>query len=281
MVLPVGGFLPIPLAMMIPFMATQSMVMGDAFGRAFQYGKRKISAMSNEEFNKTTLEEQASQMFQAYKNIIPDLSSAIDASTDLQNKVISEMLLILPKLLSSLDPTNTINTTGGNRDEILKPIVDFIGNIFNIPEAEATEVKDPPFIGPPETLPDTLKQHIEIQKELLPPPIISPKEIIVPTKVQQQSAAWNTWNRTLVNHQKGIIAAKNTIRNWSAKLTQGRSRADAFQNANAHKQIQAHQRRLTNIRVAIKKISNDYRNPNPMIQKSVIQLRREISQGLW
>ncbi len=37
-------------------MATQSMVMGDAFGQAFQYGKRKISAMSNEEFNKTTME---------------------------------------------------------------------------------------------------------------------------------------------------------------------------------------------------------------------------------
>ncbi len=100
MVLPIGGFMPIPLAMMIPFMATQSMVMGDAFGRAFQYGKRKISAMTNEEFNATSLEEQASQMFQAYKNIIPDLKQSIADSATLQRTIINEMLLILPKFLS-------------------------------------------------------------------------------------------------------------------------------------------------------------------------------------
>ncbi len=49
-----SGFLPIPLAMMIPFMGAQSLVLGKAFGEGFQYGKRKISAMTNEEFNKLT-----------------------------------------------------------------------------------------------------------------------------------------------------------------------------------------------------------------------------------
>ncbi len=72
MVLPIGGFMPIPLAMMIPFMATQSLVMGHAFGEAFQYGKRKISAMGNEEFNKLKLEDLAANMFESYKIIIPD-----------------------------------------------------------------------------------------------------------------------------------------------------------------------------------------------------------------
>ncbi len=57
MVLPVSGFLPVPLPMMIPFMGAQSLVIGKMFGVGFQYGKRKISAMSNEEFNKLTFQD--------------------------------------------------------------------------------------------------------------------------------------------------------------------------------------------------------------------------------
>ncbi len=92
MVLPIGGFMPIPLAMMIPFMATQSLVMGHAFGEAFQYGKRKISAMSNEEFNKLRLEDLAANMFKSYQFIIPDLKTSIGQSTDLQNFIVAKLL---------------------------------------------------------------------------------------------------------------------------------------------------------------------------------------------
>ncbi len=34
----IGFFAPLPLAMMMPFMAGQSMLMGDAFGKSYQYG---------------------------------------------------------------------------------------------------------------------------------------------------------------------------------------------------------------------------------------------------
>ncbi len=81
MSLPIGGFMPIPLAMMIPFMATQSMVMGDAFGRSFQYGKRRISAMTNEEFNAYSPTQIAEEIFAEYKQIIPKLGKSIEDST--------------------------------------------------------------------------------------------------------------------------------------------------------------------------------------------------------
>ncbi len=99
---PIGGFMPIPLAMMIPFMAVQSMVMGDAFGRSYQYGKRKISAMTNEEFNKYTKEMMAREVFTDYKQIIPQLDQAIKDSTVLQTDIVREMLKILPQLIHIL-----------------------------------------------------------------------------------------------------------------------------------------------------------------------------------
>ncbi len=94
--------MPIPLAMMIPFMATQSLVMGEAFGKAFQFGKRKISAMSNEEFNKLEIEQVASEMFESYKNIDMSLRESIEKSQDLQEFIVQQMLLIVPKMIESL-----------------------------------------------------------------------------------------------------------------------------------------------------------------------------------
>ncbi len=102
MVLPIGGFMPIPLAMMIPFMATQSMVMGHAFGSSFQYGKRKISAMGNEEFNKFTLNDLAEDMYKSYSLIIPKLEASIDNSTELQNFIVRELIQLPVELLKSL-----------------------------------------------------------------------------------------------------------------------------------------------------------------------------------
>jgi len=98
--LPIGGFMPIPLAMMIPFMAVQSIVMGDSFGKAYQFGKRRISAMSNEEFNKLSMSDLISDMQVEFKKAIPSINQSIDDATILQNKIIKEMLLILPRFVA-------------------------------------------------------------------------------------------------------------------------------------------------------------------------------------
>ncbi len=77
MVLPVSGFLPVPLPMMIPFMGAQSLVIGKMFGEGFQYGKRKISAMPNEEFNKLTFEDMMSNARDEMKASIPTMQAAL------------------------------------------------------------------------------------------------------------------------------------------------------------------------------------------------------------
>ncbi len=100
MVLPVSGFLPVPLPMMIPFMGAQSLVIGKMFGEGFQYGKRKISAMPNEEFNALTFQSMMSNardemqasiltMQQAMRDMQPMVETIIHEFTDYLSKVIT------------------------------------------------------------------------------------------------------------------------------------------------------------------------------------------------
>ncbi len=107
MVLPISGFMPVPLAMMIPFMFMQSVMMGYGFGTGFQYSKRKISAMNNEEFNATSIPKEVSKMFEAYKLMLPDIQQSIRDSKDLQVTVVEEMVKIPAHLLNALLGTTT------------------------------------------------------------------------------------------------------------------------------------------------------------------------------
>ncbi len=98
----IGFFAPLPLAMMMPFMAGQSMIMGDAFGKAYQYGKRKISSMTNEEFNKLTPEHLATQLQTDYLSMIPSLKASVKASTEFQSFIIQELAEIVKNIPEDL-----------------------------------------------------------------------------------------------------------------------------------------------------------------------------------
>jgi len=114
----IGLFAPLPLAMMIPFMAGQSLMMGEAFGKGFQYGKRKISSMSNEEFNALTSDDLGKSIQTDYNAIIPHLGQAVKASSEFQSLVIKEIIDVVKQLPADIyggitgtsDP-NTISTS--------------------------------------------------------------------------------------------------------------------------------------------------------------------------
>ncbi len=151
----IGFFAPLPLAMMLPFMAGQSMIMGDAFGKAYQYGKRKISAMSNDEFNKLDANKLAQELNADYKAIIPSLQDAIQHSRDFQSTVIQELGQIIKSLPKEV--TQLISGTPENQDST----IDFFTQIFKlmnsggsiIPPAFADSTKNgTPTTSPPDTL---------------------------------------------------------------------------------------------------------------------------------
>ncbi len=76
--------------MMIPFMGIQSAVMAEQFGTMFQYGKRRISAMSNEEFNALTPQKLQERMTTQLEGMIPEMKEQIKAMQPMVTAILHE-----------------------------------------------------------------------------------------------------------------------------------------------------------------------------------------------
>ncbi len=148
MSLPISGFMPIPLAIMPPFMAYQSLVMGDAFGRAFQFGKRKISAMSNEEFNALTISKMFEEISNEYTRAIPIVEKSMAASLELQVTIVKELLKTLPAIGQMLNELG-VSATGKTLDELAH----LIGMHFGHGETSPTPIPEPTPIQPSPIVP--------------------------------------------------------------------------------------------------------------------------------
>ncbi len=84
--------MPLPLAVMIPFMAGQSFAMGEAFGKGFQYGKRRISAMTNEEFNAMSASDHFTETTADISAMIPSMKSQMNNFSTLQTDIIKTLI---------------------------------------------------------------------------------------------------------------------------------------------------------------------------------------------
>ncbi len=83
-------------------MAGQSLMMGDAFGKGFQYGKRKISSMSNEEFNALTPDDLARAIVTDYTAIIQQMKPAFEDSRAFQSLILQELGEIIKTIPSEI-----------------------------------------------------------------------------------------------------------------------------------------------------------------------------------
>ncbi len=107
---PISGFTAIPNPQMLAFMPIQSYLMMYFAGSGWQYGKRKISAMSNAQFNKLTPEELLQQHSIELKNMLPTLDKTLNDVTPLIKTLVEQY--------------------GDFVREAIKAIPDAIGNIF-------------------------------------------------------------------------------------------------------------------------------------------------------
>ncbi len=91
MSLPIGFFTPLPLPIMIPFMFAQSAAMALAFGSNFQYGKRKISSMSNEDFNLMSALEMNNGLASTMNAMIPTIEESFKHFEEMNTKILNSM----------------------------------------------------------------------------------------------------------------------------------------------------------------------------------------------
>ncbi len=90
MSLPISGFTAVPNPQMLAFMATQSFLMMQMAGAGWQYGKRKISAMSNIEFNKLSTNQLLSNETADVRKAIPTIEASMNDMTALMAPIVAQ-----------------------------------------------------------------------------------------------------------------------------------------------------------------------------------------------
>ncbi len=197
--LPIGGFMPIPLAMMIPFMGIQSTVMAKQFGENFQYGKRKISAMSNEEFNKLTPQQMAEDNAQEIKNIIPSLKESIMDMREIQKFIIAEFVQLITKIL----PAGIQSGADATLHPLFQDYLDWAkqGGFFKPNDPN----QDPGKFNPPTKKPSSaIPQPIKPDNYDIPPWIPQAAAEPSPQKKTIQNKSNKTWNTAISNYTGAI-----------------------------------------------------------------------------
>jgi len=135
--------MPLPLAMMIPFMGIQSAVMAKQFGENFQYGKRRISAMSNDEFNKLTPKLIQDNANAELKAMIPSMQASITDMRQFQEFMIKEMVATIGDLLRS-GLGFLLGISEQNTDKAIQDIEHFLHGHFDLHTGQGGTTVDPP-----------------------------------------------------------------------------------------------------------------------------------------
>ncbi len=145
--------------------------MAKQFGENFQYGKRRISAMSNDEFNKLTPKMIQDNANAELKAMIPSMQDSITDMRHFQEFMIKEMIQTIGDLLRS----GLGFLLGIPSDQVNQAIQDIEHFIHGHPDLHRPDS----FIGPPE----------EPEPEITPPPtqtILPPKPPITITMTAEQ-----------------------------------------------------------------------------------------------
>ncbi len=198
MVLPIGFFAPLPLPMMIPFMGIQSAVMAEQFGTMFQYGKRRISAMSNEEFNALTPQLLQERMTTQIQDMIPEMKEQIKAMQPLVELILKEFgayVTIAGKVI--------LETAVGGVDEIAHTLGT---HIHDAPTAETdaeTALAEGKFQPPIEGT--SGEPAIQPTTETVYEPVPIPVTTIDPSKTEQDNA------------KAEILRVNKLVEYWGAK----------------------------------------------------------------
>jgi len=172
MSLPISGFTAVPNPQMLSYMMSQSWIMMYAAGGAWQYGKRRISAMSNEEFNKLLPIDLLKEHTVMLREAIPTIQQSIQDMTPLINTLmtqfgtfINEAIKAIPQAVTNILGTpggefSNIPTTGGTGGALPPQMASFLHYFKTV--SQATKVKPSEvFLGQEE---QTHAQRVEIQR---------------------------------------------------------------------------------------------------------------------
>ncbi len=267
----VGLFAPLPLAIMIPFMTAQSAAMAQAFGTFYQYGKRKISAMTNEEFNKETPQHLFEELTADISGMIPNMKTSFADMNDLQNTIIREISAIIPQLPKEITAGLAQGTAdAGGLAAVLTELLKFGNPATLLPQQTSSDTGSNLAYGSPgksgSEYPESTEETLAVSNilhainQIKEKTKLTPKEIF--NKKLTQAIAKKS-DATVHERQKQAEIIKTTTydrKNISENLTRGNLRnrettATAQQKANKAR-IEQNIKNLT-ARIALERANRD------------------------
>ncbi len=142
-------------------MLVQSSAMAGAFGAKMQYWRRKVAAMSNDEFNKLEPQHINQMLFNDMRSMIPQVEREFEHYRDLQQMFIKEIAAIIPQI-----PESTVSGIGQGLDaaSLIKLVFELmnVGNVVPKAFADSTDAT--------KTQNDLLMQLLTQQGTAVPPP---------------------------------------------------------------------------------------------------------------
>ncbi len=127
---PLSGFTAVPNPYMVPLLYYQSLLIGAGFGIGYQGMRRKLSAMSNDDFNKLDLGTFA---FDQFKEITA--KSHFDKALDMMHPIMDKLAAAFGQMISKL-PDNFMSFIRGatgaatHTHPVVGPTAGFLGGGF-------------------------------------------------------------------------------------------------------------------------------------------------------
>ncbi len=148
---PISGFTAIPNPQMLAFMPIQSYLMMYFAGAGWQIGKRKISAIPNDKFNKMSADELLKGFTADLRQSIPTLESSMQDVTQLVRPLIEqygdfvrEAIKAMPQVLQNVigggGEFQNIPTTGGSGGNLPPTMAGFLHYFKTLSDATKIDV---------------------------------------------------------------------------------------------------------------------------------------------
>lgn len=114
--------MPLPNPTMIPFMSVQSAGIGYYFGVFYQYGKRKVMAMSNEKFNNTSFRSLLASMSSEMDALVPHMDRGMKQTAQpMVDSIMQATALMLNQFAKSIPEAVQTTFTGNPSEGLATP----------------------------------------------------------------------------------------------------------------------------------------------------------------
>ncbi len=220
---PLSGFTAVPNPQMLAFMGAQSFIMMYQAGEGWQYGKRRISAMSNEEFNKLTpelvMEKQAVVLRNSLSTIqrsMNDMTPMIRTIVEQYGDFIREIIAAIPQTLSNITQPSAQSQTPQQAN--LPGVASFITPIIGlVPRGMEQNLQGQQRIQ--EQVQQQQQQQVNTRQAKLDQiaeirargPLQSTNVTLQTRDATSNEQLWNTYNAKKVETLQAIINLKNLV----------------------------------------------------------------------